>query len=270
MKAPLVVAAVCCATLAAVPAAAGDGGPSPGTAWGGLGITGPGGQLRYVTVGIGAWTAIEAIAVNGGRIVRWRNIRGNYGIPFVTNSGTTGGLSRDGSRLILATFAGQPSAQTVTRFVVFDTQRFRPVHTIALHGSYSYDALSPDASTLYAIQYTSAHDYSRYRVRAYDLRAGRLLPQTIADKREPAEQMSGSPVARATTRSGRWVYTLYARPQGKSFVHALDTVGRAAVCLDLPMRLGDNVRLSLAPDERRLDVIERGSGAKLAGVTLPS
>jgi hypothetical protein len=265
----LVALGACCAALAAIPAAAGDGGPSPGTAWGGAGVTGPQGQLRYVTVGAGSWTSVEAIAVHGGRLVRWSSVRGSYGIPYVTNFGTTGGLSRDGSTLILATYASQPSAQTITRFVVFDTRRFRATDTIELHGSFSYDALSPDASTMYLIQYTSAQNYSQYRVRAYDLHAAKLLPQTIADKREPAGQMAGSPVARATTRSGRWVYTLYARPQGKSFVHALDTVGRSAVCLDLPMRIASRVRVALTPDERRLDVMD-GSGAKLLGVALPS
>jgi hypothetical protein len=264
----LVAAGACCAALAAIPAAAGDGGPSPGIAWG-AGIVGPSGQLRYVTIGAGSWTAVAAIAVHGGRVVRWWNLRGNYGIPYVTNSGALGGLSRDGGTLVLGSYAGQPSAGTTTHFVTFDTRRFRPIRTITLNGSFSYDALSPDASTMYVIQYTSTRDYSRYRVRAYDLRAGRLLPQTIADKREPGEQMSGSPVARATTHSGQWVYTLYARPQGKSFVHALDTVHRQAVCLDLPMRLVQGVRLALSADERRLDVIERGSGAKLLGVTLP-
>ena len=61
MRAPLLAAAACCAVLAAVPAAAADGGPSPGTAWG-AGIVGPQGQLRYVTIGAGAWTAVAAIA----------------------------------------------------------------------------------------------------------------------------------------------------------------------------------------------------------------
>jgi len=269
MRAPFLAAAVCCAVLVTVPAAAADGGPSPGTAWG-AGIVGPKGQLRYVTVGTGAWTAIAAIAVHGGRVVRWTNVRGNYGIPYVTNGGLTGGLSRDGSTLVLASFAAPPSAQTVTRFALFDTRRFRVTKTVELHGSFSYDAVSPDASTMYLIQYTSARDYSRYRVRAYDLHAGQLLQRVIVDRREPDEQMSGSPVARVTTHAGRWVYTLYARPSGKSFVHALDTVGRGARCLDLPMRITQRVRLELTPDERQLVVVQRGTGAKLAGVMLPT
>jgi hypothetical protein len=269
MRAPLIAATACCVALGAIPAAAGDGGPSPGTAWG-AGISGPKGELRYVTVGAGSWTVVEAIAVNGGRVVRWGNVRGNYGIPYVTYGGTTGGLSRDGRTLVLASFASPPSAVTVTRFALFDTRRFRATATVKLRGSFSYDALSPDASTLFLIQYTSARDYSRYRVRAYDLRSQRLLPRVIVDRREADEQMRGTPVARATTQAGRWVYTLYARPSGKSFVHALDTVKRQARCLDLPMRLGNNVRLTLTPDERRLLVMERPTGVRLLRIALPS
>jgi hypothetical protein len=33
---------------------------------------------------------------------------------------------------------------------------------------------------------------------------------------------------------GRWAYTLYVRPSVVPFLHALDTTGRRAVCIDLP------------------------------------
>src|SRR5207248_3337256 len=46
--------------------------------------------------------------------------------------------------------------------------------------------------------------------------------------------MSGAPITRATTRDGRWAYTLYLRGNGRAFIHALDTTRRAAVCVDLP------------------------------------
>jgi hypothetical protein len=47
--------------------------------------------------------------------------------------------------------------------------------------------------------------------------------------------MRGYPITRATGPGGRWVYTLYAG--GKHpFIHALDTVRRTSLCLDLPHR----------------------------------
>jgi hypothetical protein len=39
----------------------------------------------------------------------------------------------------------------------------------------------------------------------------------------------------------RWAYTLYLRPSGAPFVHALDTVHRRAVCVDLPSTLGADI-----------------------------
>jgi hypothetical protein len=87
---------------------------------------------------------------------------------------------------------------------------------------------------LYLIEHASAEDLLSYRVRAYDVRAGKLLPRVIADKRQASWLMQGMPVARATSADGRWVYTLYTSGQNYPFVHALDSVKRTAVCIGLP------------------------------------
>ena len=89
---------------------------------------------------------------------------------------------------------------------------------------------------LYLIEHTSRQDHNRYRVRAYDLAYERMLRRTIVDRREPSETMAGSPTARATSPGGGWVYTLYQRSNGSSFVHALDTRRAEAVCIDLPRK----------------------------------
>ena len=44
--------------------------------------------------------------------------------------------------------------------------------------------------------------------------------------------MYGIPVSRVSSRDGRWHYTLY-EARKHPFVHALDTVGRTAVCIDI-------------------------------------
>lgn len=44
--------------------------------------------------------------------------------------------------------------------------------------------------------------------------------------------MRGSPVTRA--EAAGTAYTLYARPDGTAFVHALDTRHATAACIDLP------------------------------------
>jgi hypothetical protein len=73
--------------------------------------------------------------------------------------------------------------------------------------------------------------------------------------------MSGWPVTRATSESGRWVYTLYTRPGGRPFVHALDSVHRAAVCVDLPWMRDQSrlfeMKLRLSKDERKLQLWRR-------------
>jgi hypothetical protein len=150
----------------------------------------------------------------------------------------------DGKTLVLAS-QSQRAIHGTTRFVLLKTRTLRASPMIVLRGSFSFDALSPDASTLYLIQYTSSQDFTRYRVRAYDLAKGQLVPGAIVDRREPDEVMTGGPVTRATTPDGRWAYTLYARQGRAPFVHALDTVAREAYCIDLPFRLNQQRQMTL-------------------------
>jgi len=226
------------ALLLVLPAsgAAADGGPSPGVLSGWDGVLSPNGAVRYVTLNSqGGWTNVAAVRVRGGRILNFNGVRGFYGIPLVTQNGAAGGLSRDGRTLILSTWPSYP-ANGVTRFAVLGTRQLRVQRIVTLRGSYSYDALSPDAKTMYLIQYTQGATSVRYRVRAFDLVAGRLLPGAIADKRLWGDYMRGSPISRATTADGGWVYTLYSKPDGTGFIHALDAAHRAAVCVNLPWR----------------------------------
>jgi hypothetical protein len=238
------------------------GGPSPGVSTGWDGVLSLSGKVRYVAIASGTETAVAQVRVRDGRVVRYGWLRGSYGIPRVAYDGSAGGLSHDGRLLVLATQPNAVTRQTVTRFATFDLKRFQLRKVVALRGAFSFDALSPDASTLYLIQYTSARNYLHYLVRAYDLRAGLLLPAKIADRREAKDQMSGSPVTRTTSADGAWVYTLYQNPSGKPFVHALDAVHRSAVCIDLPwVGKQDNLyrmRLRLSVDERRLMVVHPG------------
>ena len=261
LTAMIVTAGVC--LVWAIAGAAADGGPGPGISIAGSGVTGPGGQLRYVTLPTATATVLEAIRTRDGAVLRWATIPGTFGIPLVAFDGSGGGLSRDLKTLVLASPPGPPGLAMGpgTRFAVVDTRTLKTRAVVDLPGGYSYDALSPDASTLYLIQYTSARNVNRYRVRAYDVVARRLLAGAIVDRREPGP-MTGSPMTRATSLDGRWAYTLYSRPSGRPFVHALDTVGRRAVCIDLPWRDRKNaiwgVRLTLS--DGRLVLSRRGVG----------
>jgi hypothetical protein len=253
-----IVAALLAAGVAAV-AAAGDGGPSPGVSWGWNGALAHNGQVRYVTIPSGRSTVVEVVRVLGGRVLRWTSIPGTYGVPAVTYYGSGGALSHDGRTLVLASQTPRPQSG-LSRFALLKTRTLRVDSKVALKGSFSFDALSPDASTLYLIQYTSAQHYDRYRVRAYDMGSRQLIPGAIVDRREPDEQMTGGPVTRLTSPDGRWAYTLYARQSEAPFIHALDTVERKAYCIDLPLNFTQERQMSMRlrfHGEQRIDVRSR-------------
>ena len=248
--------------LVASSAAAG-GGPSPGAVTGWDGVLSPGGTTRYVAMPAGRTTAVAAISVGTGRVERYASVRGTYGIPLVAYDGSAGGVSPDGRTLVLASFAGAPRPGAVTRFAVLSTKRLKRERLLELRGSWSFDALSPDGRLLYAVEYLSGEG-TRYRIRAIDLRSGRLLAGSIADSKEARGEMRGSPMTRATSRDGGWAYTLYAKPDGTAFVHALDTRHRKAVCIDLPWKRVQQalwqVRMSVRDDGRALVLTQKNVG----------
>ncbi len=184
------------------------------------------GKLVYHAVAKKGRTTVDL--VRAGRKVESAKLDGTFGFPAPTNTGRGEGLSHDGRTLVLA------GAGSFGRFAVVDARTLEARRMIRLRGQYTYDALSPNASTLYLIQHTANGPVDRYYVRAYDLTRGRLLKQIIFDTREKSSLMTGAAITRATGPSGRWVYTLYGRQNGTLFVHALDTVDRHAVCIDLP------------------------------------
>ena len=239
--------------VAATPALADGGGPSPGTVQGWDGIAR--GDSRYVAIPTGTETVVQEIARRSGRVVRWALIKGSFGIPLVAFDGTADGLSKDGRTLVLEDVATGPSLQKRSSFAVFEVRRLRLRHMIRLRGDFSFDALSPGGRMLYLTERLSPNDLSKYRVRAYDVGARRLLPAPLADKRFWDSDMYGMPMSRASSRDGAWAYTLYAGG-ARTFVHALNTTGNAALCIFLPdgWAGGDvsSLRLRLASSNRLL------------------
>jgi hypothetical protein len=219
------------AACAAV-AAADGGGPSPGLDFGN-GIAAAGGKLRYSALSDGRTTVLESIVIGTGRIRGVTYFKGSFGIPLVTFGGDTGGLSRDGGNLVLATWPGFAT----TRFLLVDAHTFQVRGRVRLRGSWSFDAISPDGSLMYLIHYLGSPSqiYQPYEVRAFNWNTLALYPGAIVDRREPDEKMTGRPLARTGSPSG-WAYTLYSRQKQTPFVHALDTVHRRAFCVDLPWR----------------------------------
>jgi hypothetical protein len=190
-------------------------------------------EVTYVTSAHASATTLAKRVE--GRVVARVVLPGAFGIPMITLNGAHGGLSPDGRTLVLGSnVRPDGTLRTRSRFAVVSTARLALVRTISLPGDYSFDALSPHGDSLFLIHHLTSSGGARYQVRAYDLRTGALLPGVIADKRQAGWLMAGYPVARATSRDGRWVYTLYQQADNYPFVHALDTVTRTAVCIGLP------------------------------------
>jgi hypothetical protein len=255
MKYALATIALAAGVAAGIASA--NGSPySPGLMYGWNGVGAPDG-IRYVAFGMPMSTIVAAVRARDGRVLRSRVVRGDYGVPLVAYDGTPAGLSGDGKSLVLASYGPLPGQAGKTRFVVLGTRKLATRRTIVLDGSWSFDAVSPTASTLYLTEHLRAGDKPLYRVRPYDARSGSLRG-AIVDRLEGEEEMGGQPVARASSAGGRWAYTLYARRGDEPFVHALDTVTREAFCIDLPLRLGYDrqweLSLELAREGRSLSV----------------
>ena len=205
--------------------------PTPYAQQGNPGVLSTDGTVRFVAYDApGATTTLAAVKASDGSRLRSSTLLGSFGIPMLTYNGVAGGLSHDGKTLILQGVGLPPK----TQFTIVGTDDLGVRDTITLNGLFGYDALSPDAKTLYLIQRKASTDLDHYVVRAYDLTARRLLPGRIADRTQKNWVMQGRATARATTADGRWVYTLYQNPGGYPFVHTLDTVKGVAHCVGLP------------------------------------
>lgn len=240
------VAALFLAAAVTAVAAKGDGSPyTPGLVQGAEGVVSPDHRIRFVTLATAESTVVAAIRVRTGRVVRSNVLRGFYGVPIVAWDNSTGGVSADGRTLVVGSYGPLPGDPGVTRFAVLRTDTLRKSRVLALRGSWAYDAISPDGSRMFLIEYLAAGRNPRYRVRSLDMHTGRLDPDAVVDRREDEVLMRGQPVTRVTSQDGGWAYTLYARPKHGPFVHALDTVRGEAYCVDLPVRLRQLEQMAL-------------------------
>jgi hypothetical protein len=246
MRRALVIAGCGLGLAVPVSAAAAGGGVPP--VQGGIGASAPGGVVTYVALPAGRTTLIQRVRRTSGAVDRWQRLTGSFGVPGAAMDGSTTGLSADGRTLVLAeTLRTYPPRST--RLLVLDPGTLRIRDRITIGGYASVDAISPDGRWLYLVRYTDPiRDTTRYEVRAYDLAAGRLIPQPVVDPKKPDERMGGMPMTRTLSADGRWAYTLYDAKE--PFIHALDTTGRTAVCIDLPQLTGTDVstvHLALGP-----------------------
>jgi hypothetical protein len=209
--------------------AAGDGGPPQNAVQGWDGAVS--GAVRLVAIPSPGWTSLQVIKRRGGRVLRWLNLKGNWGIPSVAADAPAEALLRDGKTIVLGDVSYGMVLRKRSSFLFVDTDRMRVRRTLHLDGHFTFDAISPDARYLYLTEYVSPQNLAAYRVRAYDLHADRLLPKIVSDRSTWETTMQGWPISRVD-RDG-WAFTLYATG-GRPFIHALDTRHASAVCINLP------------------------------------
>jgi hypothetical protein len=216
----------------------------------GGGVVAKGGGTTYLTLAMPReGTLVQA--VSGQNVMRWNMVDGQYGVPTVA-AGVTEGLSFDGRRLVLERFV-QAYPKRTSGFVVLKARSLRVDRTIDLRGDFSYDALSPDGRYLYLIEHPEPNRADSYRVRAYDVAAGRLLKRTVTDPWE-GPRMTGYPVSRVWSPDGVWAYTLYQQSEKKAFVHALDTANMKARCIDLPPAAALSNGMTITSDGSKLSL----------------
>jgi len=253
----------------------------------GFGLLGAVGHLddppyRYVALAPRArhpLTVVERIDLRDSTVDRWWYLRGSWYLPAVASDGTAAGLA-DGKLVLTTSPRRYPPKRS--GFAILDTRLFlrhpltgdAPRHAITrfgFRGAYGFDALSPDASTMYLIHsFYGGRRRGGYEVRALDVSSGRLLPHPIVDPSEPDERMQGSAVSRVASHDHRWAYTLYTGKE--TFLHALDTVDGRAVCVDLPgledLRELFQLRLTLSADGSEVLVHSRDTKDAPGGTLL--
>ena len=172
------VALIAIVLLAAVPATArADGLPAVGVDAHPLAL--PEGDVAYITHGSSHGTRLIEHARYGGP-VRERRLRGWFSIPAVAYDGSPSGLTADGRKLILIS-PRKRFPRRRTTFAVVDTRTLTgaPPHRAA--GRLQLRRDLPRRPDDVPDPVLVPGDVLNYAVRAYDLRAGRMLRAPVVD-----------------------------------------------------------------------------------------
>jgi hypothetical protein len=198
-----------------------------------LGTPAPDWSRYYTVTQLSGGARLMALDPASGQTLAQVTVPAGYTLPDIGFHGPTAGISPNGQWLAL-TSQSRATGGTITTNVLVGSSSlsdsFKPIH---VNGDFVFDALSNDGNSLYLIQKMT--DPNHYRVRLYDVSAGFLQPQPVADKREPNEPMNGIRGDSAADPTGKYVYTVYVRQAGP-FIHALPLGEPVAWCVDLPAK----------------------------------
>ena len=178
-------------------------------------------------------TVVQNVVVRPGSGGEFRAIPGAWRLPTVGLDPMPVGLAADGRTTALVEARAPDALGTATtQFAILKGALDPHPRIIKLGGEFDFDAISPVGATLFVVEHLPAPPAGHYQVRAVDVATGTLRDGVITDKRNADEQMGGWAIAQLRRRDGL-VLTLY-RGEEHPFIHALDTVGAWAVCIDLP------------------------------------
>jgi hypothetical protein len=189
---------------------------------------------------------VSAVHVKGGtRFLRFDTRTGSArALRAVNGAWSVVGVSADGRRI--ARFKFRKHA----RGTVLTLDEPGRSESVRFPGNYELESFSPNGRRLFLVHW---HRTGSYDLQQYDRASGRLSATRLD---EPDEKMTGQAVTAVPTRDGAWLLTLYVKPDGGTFVHALDLRTGIAHCIDLPLHGDLNsiyaTALVLSPDERRL------------------
>ena len=189
---------------------------------------------RYYTVSqLSGGARVMALDPASGSTLAQMTVPAGYTLPNIAFQGPTAGISPNGRWLALTSQSNASGGVITTNFLVGSSSLTDSFKAIQVNGDFVFDALSNDGKSLYLIQKMT--DANHYRVRLYDVGAGSLTPQVVADKRQPNEPMNGIRGDSVADPTGNYVYTVYLRAAGP-FIHALPLDQQFAWCIDLPSK----------------------------------
>ncbi len=188
-----------------------------------------------------------------GAVQRSTQVGPSFHLPVATASGMPGGLSPDGSWLVV-----ESSDRRATHMLVIDTIAMTVSHRVDLAGDFEFDAIDNSGGALYLIQRLNGREYY---VRLYDLTSGTLTDNIVIDKSDGNQAMTGLRLSGVPSVGGHWLFSMYVRQDESPFIHALSLDGPFAFCLDLPGS-GPNMHWSLAlsNDGSRLFAVNTTTG----------
>jgi hypothetical protein len=220
-----------------------------------LGTPAPDWSRYYTVTPLSAGARLTALNPASGQTLGQITVPAGYALPDIGFHGPTAGISPNGQWLTLTSQTRAAGGGMTTNFLVGSSSLSNSFKTIHVNGDFVFDALSNDGMSLYLIQKMT--DPNHYRVRLYDIAAGSLWPQAIAEKGEPNEPMNGIRGDSAADPTGKYVYTVYIRQAGP-FIHALPLDQRFAFCIDLPSKAPNDMEkqfhwaLAIGQDGRSL------------------